>query len=54
MAFLVGYLLAAAGPAAVGVLHDVTGGFTAAFLGLTAVGVVTLALGVSVRRGAVV
>jgi MFS transporter, CP family, cyanate transporter len=54
MAFLVGYLLAAAGPAAVGVLYDATGGFTAAFLALTAVGVVTLALGVSVRRGAVV
>jgi CP family cyanate transporter-like MFS transporter len=54
MAFLVGYLLAAAGPAAVGVLHDVTGGFTAAFLALTVIGVVTLALGVSVRRGAVV
>jgi MFS transporter, CP family, cyanate transporter len=54
MAFLVGYLLAAAGPAAVGVLHDVTGGFTAAFLALTVIGVVTLTLGVSVRRGAVV
>jgi MFS transporter, CP family, cyanate transporter len=54
MAFLVGYLLAAAGPAAVGGLYDATGGFTAAFLALTAVGVVTLALGVSVRRGAVV
>jgi CP family cyanate transporter-like MFS transporter len=54
MAFLVGYLLAAAGPAAVGVLHDATGGFTAAFLALTVIGVVTLALGVSVRRGAVV
>jgi len=54
MAFLVGYLLAAAGPAAVGGLYDATGGFTAAFLALTVVGVVTLALGVSVRRGAVV
>jgi MFS transporter, CP family, cyanate transporter len=54
MAFLVGYLLAAAGPAAVGGLYDATGGFTAAFLALTAVGVVTLALGVSVRRGPVV
>jgi MFS transporter, CP family, cyanate transporter len=54
MAFLVGYLLAAAGPAAVGVLYDATGGFTAAFLALTVIGVVTLALGVSVRRGAVV
>ena len=54
MAFLVGYLLAAAGPAAVGGLYDATGGFTAAFVALTAVGVVTLALGVSVRRGAVV
>jgi MFS transporter, CP family, cyanate transporter len=54
MAFLVGYLLAAVGPAAVGGLYDATGGFTAAFLALTAVGVVTLALGVSVRRGAVV
>jgi MFS transporter, CP family, cyanate transporter len=54
MAFLVGYLLAAAGPAAVGGLYDATGGFTAAFLALVAVGVVTLALGVSVRRGEVV
>ena len=54
MAFLVGYLLAAAGPAAVGGLYDATGGFTAAFLALTAIGVVTLALGVSIRRGAVV
>jgi len=54
MAFLVGYLLAAAGPAAVGGLYDATGGFTAAFLALTVIGVVTLALGVSVRRGAVV
>jgi MFS transporter, CP family, cyanate transporter len=54
MAFLVGYLLAAAGPAAVGVLYDATGGFTAAFLALTVIGAVTLALGVSVRRGAVV
>jgi CP family cyanate transporter-like MFS transporter len=54
MAFLVGYLLAAAGPAAVGILHDATGGFTEAFLALTVIGVVTLALGVSVRRGAVV
>jgi len=54
MAFLVGYLLAAAGPAAVGGLYDATGGFTAAFLALTVIGMVTLALGVSVRRGAVV
>jgi MFS transporter, CP family, cyanate transporter len=54
MAFLVGYLLAAAGPAAVGGLYDATGGFTAAFLALTGIGVVTLALGVSVRRGPVV
>jgi MFS transporter, CP family, cyanate transporter len=54
MAFLVGYLLAAAGPAAVGVLYDATGGFTASFLALTVIGAVTLALGVSVRRGAVV
>jgi MFS transporter, CP family, cyanate transporter len=54
MAFLVGYLLAAAGPAAVGGLYDVTGGFTVPFLALTGLGLVTLALGVSVRRGAVV
>ena len=54
MAFLVGYLLAAAGPAAVGGLYDATGGFTAAFLALTVIGMVTLALGVSVRPGAVV
>jgi MFS transporter, CP family, cyanate transporter len=54
MAFLVGYLLAAAGPPAVGGLYDATGGFTAAFLALTGIGVATLALGVSVRRGPVV
>jgi MFS transporter, CP family, cyanate transporter len=54
MAFLVGYLLAAAGPPAVGGLYDATGGFTAAFLALTGIGVATLALGVSVRRGLVV
>jgi CP family cyanate transporter-like MFS transporter len=54
MAFLVGYLLAAAGPPAVGGLYDATGGFTAAFLALTGIGVATLALGVSVRRGRVV
>jgi MFS transporter, CP family, cyanate transporter len=54
MAFLVGYLLAAAGPAAVGGLYDATGGFAVAFLALTVIGVVTLALGVSVRRGQVV
>jgi MFS transporter, CP family, cyanate transporter len=54
MAFLVGYLLAAAGPAAVGGLYDATGGFTVAFLALTGIGVVTLAIGVSVRRGPVV
>jgi CP family cyanate transporter-like MFS transporter len=54
MAFLVGYLLAAAGPPAVGRLYDATGGFTAAFLALTGIGVATLALGVSVRRGPVV
>jgi CP family cyanate transporter-like MFS transporter len=45
MAFLVGYLLAAVGPVALGRLTDLTGGYRASFLVLGAVGVVTAALG---------
>ena len=45
MAFFIGYLLAAAGPVAAGALHDATGGFTAVFLALAALGVATLVVG---------
>ncbi|MDG4823165.1 MFS transporter [Asanoa sp. WMMD1127] len=45
MAFFVGYLLAAAGPVAVGFLHDLTGGFRAPFLALVGFGVAVLAFG---------
>ena len=50
MAFFGGYLLAAAGPVAAGALHDATGGFTAVFLALAGLGVVTLAVGVAAVR----
>jgi CP family cyanate transporter-like MFS transporter len=46
MAFLVGYLLAAAGPVAAGALRDATGGYRAPFLALAAVGVLVLGFGV--------
>jgi CP family cyanate transporter-like MFS transporter len=47
MAFFVGYLVASLGPVAVGLAHDVTGGFRWPFLGLVAVGAVTLAAGLA-------
>jgi len=43
MAFFVGYLLAAAGPVAVGLLHDATGGYRWPYLALAGIGLVTLA-----------
>jgi len=45
MAFFVGYLLAALGPLAVGVLHDATGGFGVPYVALAVFGVLTLAAG---------
>jgi CP family cyanate transporter-like MFS transporter len=50
MAFFVGYLLAAVGPVAAGALHDATGGFTAVFLALAGLGVVTLLVGLASAR----
>lgn len=50
MAFLGGYLLAAAGPVAAGALRDATGGFTAVYLALAGLGVVTLVTGVAAAR----
>jgi len=47
MAFFASYLLAAAGPVAVGLLRDSTGTFTVPYLTLVAVGVLTLAAGLS-------
>ena len=47
MAFFASYLLAAAGPVAVGLLRDSTGTFTVPYLALVAVGVLTLAAGLS-------
>jgi len=52
MAFFVGYLVAAPGPVAAGALREATGGFTAVFLTLAALGVVTLALGLAAGRSA--
>ena len=43
MAFFVGYLLASAGPVALGLLHDATGGYRWPYLALAGVGLVTLA-----------
>jgi MFS transporter, CP family, cyanate transporter len=48
MAFLVGYLLAAAGPVLAGALHDASGGFRLPFLVLAAIAAATLAVGVSI------
>ena len=50
LAFLVGYLLAAVGPVAAGALRDLSGGYEVPFLGLAAVGVVVLVLGVAASR----
>jgi CP family cyanate transporter-like MFS transporter len=49
-----GYLLAAVGPFAVGVLHDATGGWTVPLLGLVAVTVPQLAVGLRLSRPAYV
>jgi MFS transporter, CP family, cyanate transporter len=49
MALLVGYLLAATGPVLAGALYDAVGNYRVPFLVLAAIGVATLALGVSVR-----
>ena len=43
MAFFVGYLLASAGPVAVGLVRDATGGYRWPYLALVGVGLVTLA-----------
>jgi CP family cyanate transporter-like MFS transporter len=51
MVFLVAYAVAALGPLAVGLLHDITGGFRAGFLVMTSVGVVQLGLVVALRPG---
>jgi CP family cyanate transporter-like MFS transporter len=50
MAFFVGYLLAAAGPVVVGLVHDATGDFRWPYLGLVGVGLVTLVAGLSVAQ----
>ena len=50
MAFFVGYLLAAVGPVAAGALRDATGGFTAVYTTLAALGVVTLAVALASAR----
>jgi CP family cyanate transporter-like MFS transporter len=50
MAFLVGYVLAATGPVALGRLTDLTGGYRASFLVLGAVGVVTAVVGAAAAR----
>jgi CP family cyanate transporter-like MFS transporter len=47
MAFLVGYVVAALGPVALGTLTDATGGYTAPFLALAGFGLVTVVLGVA-------
>lgn len=47
MAFLVGYLLAALGPVAAGALRQATGGLTAVFLVLAALGLLTIAIGIA-------
>jgi CP family cyanate transporter-like MFS transporter len=49
MALLVGYLLAATGPVLAGAVYDAVGSYRAPFLLLAAIGVGTLAVGVSVR-----
>ena len=47
MAFFVGYLIAAAGPVAAGAVRDATGGYTAVFVALAVLGVLTLLVGVA-------
>lgn len=50
MAFLVGYLMAAAGPVAAGALVDLTGGYSAVFVTLAVLGVGTLIVGIAAAR----
>jgi len=52
MAFFVGYSVASVGPVAAGYLRDATGGFTAVYLSLSALGVLTLAAGLASARPA--
>ena len=47
MAFFVGYLMAAAGPVALGRLADLTGGYRVPFLALAGFGVATTAVGIA-------
>jgi CP family cyanate transporter-like MFS transporter len=50
MAFLVGYVIAALGPVALGRLTDWSGGYRVPFLTLAVFGVVTTVLGVTAAR----
>jgi CP family cyanate transporter-like MFS transporter len=50
MAFLVGYLLAAAGPVLTGALRDATGSLTVVFLALAGLGVVAIGLGLAAAK----
>jgi CP family cyanate transporter-like MFS transporter len=50
MAFFIGYLVASAGPVAVGLLHDATGSYRWPYLALVGVGLVTLAAAVPASR----
>jgi MFS transporter, CP family, cyanate transporter len=52
MALLVGYLLASTGPVLAGALYDATGSYRVLFLALAAIGLGTLAVGVSIRPSA--
>ena len=54
MAQTVGYLLAAAGPALLGVVHDLTGSWTAPLAALTGATVVILLVGLGAGRDALV
>ncbi len=47
MAFFVGYLMAAAGPVALGTLTDATGGYRVPFLALAVFSVATAVVGVA-------
>jgi CP family cyanate transporter-like MFS transporter len=51
MVFLVAYVVAAFGPLAVGLLHDLTGGYRAGFIALAAVLAVQVAMVVPLRPG---
>jgi CP family cyanate transporter-like MFS transporter len=49
MAFLIGYAIAAGGPVLAGALHDASGGYRLPYLVLAGFGVLTIAVGVSIR-----